>query len=121
MADENLSPYLSRTMSMYPHYNQFDKEQLYTANQFNTINGLIESHPNDLKIQGKVNWHLLGWGTYWDVQYVRWEHGQVKWEENVTEIRLMPASFYTVTVQVDKPGSYKFGSSEMNMEYTVLG
>ncbi|KAG2211915.1 hypothetical protein INT47_004602 [Mucor saturninus] len=124
VADENLSPYLSRTMSsLYPQfdYNKFDKNQIYGANQFDAINGLIRSNPSDLKIKGEVDWHLLGWGTYWDVQYIRWEHGQVWWGESVTEIRLMPASFYTVTVQVDTPGTYDFGSSAMNMEYTVLG
>lgn len=123
VADENLSPYLSRTMSsLYPHFDShdFDKNQIYRANQFDSINGLVASNPSDLILKSTVDWHLLGWGTYWDVQYLKWQHGKVFWGDRpVTEVRLMPASFYTVKLDFDKAGTYDFGSKDMHMQYIV--
>lgn len=110
--------------SIYPNFDssKFDKEQIYQANQFHSINGLILSNPSDLILKRSVNWHLLGWGTYWDVQYVKWQHGKVVWSgTTVDHIRLMPASFYTVTVNFDTNGKYQFGSLDMVMQYTVTG
>lgn len=73
-----------------------------------------------------MDWHLLGWGTYWDVRYIKWENSQVSWNgEVVDHIRLMPASFYTATIKPSKrEGHFKFGSLDdevngMSMKYHV--
>jgi hypothetical protein len=126
VADENASPYLSRTMStLYPN-TKLNKTELKQANKFNAINGLISSNPGDLIIKNQsVEWHLLGWGTYWDVQFVKWEKGQVIWSDTVIDhVRLMPASFKTVTLKSDLDGNYTFGSLDndkrgMVMQYTI--
>ncbi|KAL9553127.1 hypothetical protein MBANPS3_003435 [Mucor bainieri] len=130
VADENLSPYLAKTMStLYPDMDKskYTHAQLYNANQFNCVNGLISSAPTDLVIRNdSVDWHLLGWGTYWDVRYIKWENSQVSWNDEVVDhIRLMPASFYTATVKPSKrEGHFKFGSLDddmtgMTMKYHV--
>ncbi|CAO3623112.1 unnamed protein product [Mucor fragilis] len=130
VADENLSPYLAKTMStLYPDADtsRYTNTQLYSAHQFHCVNGLISSAPKDLIIRNyTVDWHLLGWGTYWDVRYIKWENSQVSWNDEVVDhIRLMPASFYTATVKPSRrKGSFNFGSldDEMNgmtMKYHV--
>ncbi|KAL7315053.1 hypothetical protein PS15m_006556 [Mucor circinelloides] len=130
VGDENLSPYLAKSMStLYPNFDtsRYNTAQLYKANQFHCVNGLISSAPKDLIIRNHtVDWHLLGWGTYWDVRYIKWENSQVSWnDEVVNHIRLMPASFYTATVKPSKRrGHFNFGSldDEMNgmtMKYHV--
>ncbi|KAL0142487.1 Cupredoxin [Mucor lusitanicus] len=116
VGDENLSPYLAKTMStLYPHVDtsKYTRAQLYSAHQFRCVNGLISLAP-------------LGWGTYWDVRHIKWENSQVSWNgEVVDHIRLMPASFYTATIKPSKrEGHFKFGSLDdevngMSMKYHV--
>lgn len=126
MADENSSPYIGRTMStLYPK-TKLDETERRTANKFNVINGLISSTPSDLVIKQKsTDWHLLGWGTYWDVQFVKWQSGKVEWnDETVSFIRLMPASFKTFTLTSNSSGKFYFGSVNvekvgMLMQYAV--
>lgn len=126
MADENASPYLGRTMStLYPN-TKLNETERKIANRFNVINGLISSSPNDLVVKKKsTDWHLLGWGTYWDVQYVKWEKGKVEWnDEIVSNVRLMPASFKTITLTSNSSGMFNFGSLDnqkggMIMQYAV--
>lgn len=126
MADENASPYLGRTMStLYPN-TKLNETERKIANRFNVINGLIASTPNDLVVRKKsTDWHLLGWGTYWDVQYVKWEKGKVEWnDEIVSNVRLMPASFKTITLTSNSSGLFNFGSLDnqkggMIMQYAV--
>jgi hypothetical protein len=126
VADENASPYLSRTMStLYPD-SKLNKAELSQANKFNVINGLVSSDPKDLVIKQKsVEWHLLGWGTYWDVQYLKWGHGKVAWSDTIVDhVRLMPASFKTVTLTSTKNGKYNFESLDndkggMIMQYVI--
>lgn len=130
MSDENLSPYLSQTMSeLYVGFNssKYNDDEIYRASQFHSINGLVSSSPKDLIVRQKtVNWHLLGWGTYWDVKYIKWKMSSINWnDKSVDYIRLMPASFYTATVTSKKNGTMSFGSLDneedgMVMSYTVL-
>lgn len=122
VSDENHSPYLDKTFSeLYPKVSN----NSYRANKFPSINGLIKSAPTDLVIKNTCSWHLLGWGTYWDVQNVQWEHGEITWSDTmVDQIKLMPASFYTITMHPNKNGKYQFGSLDekskgMVMQYTV--
>lgn len=128
VADENMSPYFKRTMSeLYPEFDpsKYEASEIYRANQFHSINGLVSSSPSDLIIRKKADWHLLGWGTYWDVQHVKWENGEITWScKTVDQIRLMPASFYTITVNPESNGKWKFGSLDneadgMVMQYVV--
>lgn len=130
VGDENLSPYLEKTMStLYPDFDKskYDDTQLYKANQFHCVNGLVSSVPRDLIIKNyTVDWHLLGWGTYWDVKYIKWENSQISWNDEVVDyIRLMPASFYTATIKpFQRKGQFKFGSLDdegdgMLMKYSV--
>jgi hypothetical protein len=130
VADENLSPYITQTMStLYSDFDssKYDDDEIYRANQFHSINGLISSSPRDLIIkQNKVNWHLLGWGTYWDVKYIKWQASDITWNGALVDyVRLMPASFYTATVSSKKNGTMRFGSLDneedgMVMYYSVL-
>jgi hypothetical protein len=114
--------------SLYPDFDstKYSDSEIYRANQFYSINGLVTSSPSDLIITKKVDWHLLGWGTYWDVQYVKWENGDITWSgTTVDQIRLMPASFYTITINPETSGQWNFGSlgntgDGMVMQYTVL-
>ncbi|KAI8637136.1 Cupredoxin [Parasitella parasitica] len=130
VGDENLSPYIAKTMSsLYPNFDRskYDETEIYKANQFNCINGLVSSAPKDLIVKDNtIDWHLLGWGTYWDVKYIKWENSQASWnDETVDYIRLMPASFYTATIKPLKHnGQFKFGALDnekdgMIMKYKV--
>ncbi|KAI8991621.1 Cupredoxin [Mycotypha africana] len=130
--DENLSPYLAKTMAkLYPDFNdaKYDKKTIYNARTFPSINGLSMASPKDLVLKGgkELVWHLLGWGTYWDVQYLKWQNAEVILDEQkVDYVRLMPASFYTVTVISQDVGVYKFGYLEnsdrkcMAMNYRIV-
>ncbi|KAI9469041.1 MAG: Cupredoxin [Benjaminiella poitrasii] len=136
MADETLSPYHNKTMTeLYSTFDEskYSQDEIYKAKQFPSINGLISSSPSDLVFNDKdsVNWHLIGWGTYWDVENMKWENGKIINSNNPTAVsnnyvRLMPASFYGVTLKFDKNnGEYAFGSLDsknndsMSMKYKV--
>ncbi|GAA5805122.1 Cupredoxin [Helicostylum pulchrum] len=128
VSDENYSPYLRRTLSeLYPKVDvaKMEENEFYQINTFPSVNGLASSAPTDLVIKKPVDWHLLGWGTYWDVQNVKWEHGEITWSDAIVDqIRLMPASFYTVTMHPKTNGKYLFGAlnnrtAGMVMQYTV--
>ncbi|CEP07657.1 hypothetical protein [Parasitella parasitica] len=126
VSDENLSPYIAKTMStLRPDLDKtkYDETQLYKANQFSCVNGLISSAPKDLIVKNNsVDWHLLGWGTYWDVRFIKWESSEVSLNgDTVDYIRLMPASFYTATVKPAKDhGQFKFGALDNEKEGMIM-
>ncbi|KAI8361729.1 Cupredoxin [Blakeslea trispora] len=96
VVDENQSPYFDRTLLNLTKSNATES---YAANQFPSINGLISSSPKDLIIQPNTTWHLIGWGTYWDMQQMYWQDTRVDLNgHDVESVRVMPASFHTVTV-----------------------
>ncbi|KAI7904549.1 Cupredoxin [Cokeromyces recurvatus] len=133
VADENLSPYLSQTMSeLYPDFDisNYDQDKVYKAHQFPSINGLISSSPKDLVFnETVVQWHLLGWGSYMDVEFIKWENATIIDGNNPTAminnyVRLMPASFYSVILKLEEiQGEYQFGSLDnqngMTMKYKM--
>ena len=126
VSDENASPYLNRTLSTFYPNHTLNATEFKLANKFHAINGLVHAAPKDLIIKkNSTLWHLLGWGTFVDVQYVKWEHGSLNLNgENVNHVRLMPASFKTATVQLDQNGKFAFGSLDnktlgMVMTYSV--
>lgn len=122
VSDEDESPYIKKTISdLYLKQDTHRK-----SNSFDVINGLIHSSPSDLVFKKKkVVWHLIGWGTHWDIHYVKWEHGKaVLNDKQVDQVRLFPASFYTVNLQFNESGQWKFGyldqkSEGMTMYYNV--
>lgn len=122
VSDEDESPYLKKTISdLYLKQDTHRK-----SNSFDVINGLIHSSPSDLVFRkNKVVWHLIGWGTHWDIHYVKWEHGKAVLNgKQVDQVRLFPASFYTVNLQFNESGRWKFGyldqkSEGMTMYYNV--
>ncbi|CEG75964.1 hypothetical protein RMATCC62417_10927 [Rhizopus microsporus] len=128
ISDERQSAYFDKSVSTL-----YDKAKLKedtgmhsTINGFHVINGLVNSSPIDLVFKKKkVVWHLIGWGTFWDTQYVKWENARVTLNGKRThQVRLYPASFYTVTLQFKESGQWKFGyldreSEGMIMHYNV--
>ncbi|RCH77731.1 hephaestin-like 1, partial [Rhizopus stolonifer] len=125
VTDENQSPYLHQTKStLYPDFDstKYNDKQLYQANQFHTINGLVSSSPKDLVVKVNTTWHLIGWGTYWDMRNVQWQNAQIYWdEEQVDHIRIMPASFQTAIITPNShKGTYQFGVLKSSKEEMVM-
>ncbi|KAI8388069.1 Cupredoxin [Radiomyces spectabilis] len=116
-SNENLSPYLDRTMAeLAPQLDlqaiQENRMAFRHSNNKQSINGLMFSAPRDLIIPTSktIQWHLLGWGSMMDLQDIRWEHGAVTlFDKPVSHIRLYPATFRTVQVKADQKGDYQFG------------
>lgn len=82
------------------------------ANIKQSVNGLISSHPEDLVLEADTiyQWHVLGWGSVKDLHTITWQQGQVTlFDQPIRQIRLMPASFRTLQIKVDEPGSWQFG------------
>ncbi|KAI8330583.1 Cupredoxin [Chlamydoabsidia padenii] len=115
-SDENLSPYLEKTMA---YHNQLDQDQIdamagdptpfYLSNVKQVINGLMLSSPSSLVFQQgvPVHWHMLAWGSFLDIHTVRWESGKVRlFGRRVTQLRLLPASFRTVVFTPSSSGSF---------------
>ncbi|KAI9482506.1 Cupredoxin [Zychaea mexicana] len=118
--NENHSPYLSQTVQkLAPYvdldlvkYNQTTMRTFRQSNIKRTINGLLMSEPNDLilKQDKQVQWHLLGWGSFNDLQMISWQQAQISlFDVPVSQIRLLPATFRTVQVIPDTPGTFEFG------------
>ncbi|OBZ86865.1 Hephaestin-like protein 1 [Choanephora cucurbitarum] len=129
VADENQSPYFDRTLSTLDTDIETLRQnvtEFYAANQFPSINGLISSSPKDLIIKPGTTWHLIGWGTYWDMQKMYWQDSQVKLNgESVDHVRIMPASFHSLVVTPNNHanqshifGTFESYDQEMSMSFT---
>ncbi|KAI9027658.1 Cupredoxin [Phycomyces nitens] len=119
-SDENLSPYLPRTIKELG--SQLDiagiqrdratRHAFYRSNVKQCINGIIYSSPIDLVISRSdvTQWHLLGWGSFLDMHDVSWENASVIMNgQRIETVKLFPASFRTVQVQAtDKQGRFGF-------------
>ncbi|ORY93301.1 Cupredoxin [Syncephalastrum racemosum] len=119
--NENLSPYLQKTIDTLHHTLAMDEirrtEQsrnlFYTSNIKQTVNGLISADATDLRLSTgvPVQWHLLGWGSEQDIEPVSWEDGLVElFDNSVKEIRLLPATFRTIAFTPSRPGVWGFGA-----------
>ncbi|KAI9260773.1 Cupredoxin [Phascolomyces articulosus] len=135
--NENHTPYLTETVHKLAHHvdlevvkhNQTAKREFRLSNIKQSINGLIMAEPKDLVLEQdeSIQWHLLGWGSFNDLQMVSWQQGHVSmFDIPVSQIRLMPASFRTVKVTPGIPGTFQFGFLNhesgiegMNMYYQV--
>lgn len=118
--NENVSPYLPQTLAELAPQIDFgavkSNRSAHTlfrrANIKQSVNGLITSRPNDLVLQTDTiyQWHVLGWGSVKDLHTITWQQGEVTlYDQPVRQVRLMPASFRTLQIKVDEPGSWQFG------------
>ncbi|KAI8147273.1 Cupredoxin [Fennellomyces sp. T-0311] len=118
--NENLSPYLSRTIKQLATHldldlvkqNQTMLRRFRFANIKKAINGLIMAEPDDLvlNLYDIYQWHILGWGSFNDLQMVSWQQAQVSmFDAPVSQVRLLPASFRTLQVTPDTKGTFQFG------------
>ncbi|KAI9322306.1 Cupredoxin [Dichotomocladium elegans] len=135
--NENISPYLTQTVTDLAHdidFNAIKMNQTAHAifrrsNIKQSINGIMMAQPNDLVLQTGTtyDWHLLGWGSVKDMPRVSWEHGDVSLNgRQISQIRLLPATFKTVQLKADTSGFWQFGyltgapgPEGMTMWYTV--
>ncbi|KAI8876307.1 Cupredoxin [Backusella circina FSU 941] len=120
VADENQSPYLTRTLSELTSQKMKPKDHRIPC-----INGLATASPKDLVIKADTIWHLIGWGTFVDDHNIRWENGEVeRYNELIGSIRLFPASFYTITYRPTQAGIDVVGDldrdSTMRMRFYVV-
>ncbi|KAI8063630.1 Cupredoxin [Gongronella butleri] len=123
-SDENLSPYLSKTMEdddgVAGHLDvaaiermDGDPTPFYLSNVKQMVNGLMMARPRSLVLrQGQsVDWHVLAWGSFIDIVDVAWENGVVEHNGRVVQhLSLLPAIFRTVTITPDQAGFWKFGA-----------
>lgn len=135
--NENLSPYMSKTMEQVANHvnqqeirkNRHAIQRFKQSNIKQTINGFILGHPADLilPVNEITTWHLLGWGSYNDMQLVSWENAKVTlFNTPISQVRLMPATFKTVQVIPQEAGTGRFGYLKgeqglhgMSMYYTA--
>lgn len=111
------------------HKNQHTIRRFKQSNIKQTINGFMLGRPKDMTLPANktTTWHLLGWGSYNDVQLISWENAEVTlFDTPISQIRLMPATFKTVKVVPEEPGVGRFGYLKgkqglhgMSMYYTV--
>ncbi|KAL0078938.1 Cupredoxin [Phycomyces blakesleeanus] len=133
-SDENLSPYLTRTIKeLGPQLDisgiqkdRTTRHAFYRSNVKQSINGIMYSSPSDLVVSRSslTQWHLLGWGSFLDMHDVSWDNASVlMYGQKVENVKLFPASFRTVQVQAtDKRGSFgllkgKLAGHGMIMEF----
>lgn len=104
-SDENLSPYLERTIANHPHLDEDlidamdgDPTPFYLSNVKQVVNGWMLSSPLKVKAGEPVDWHVLAWGSFLDIHTVRWDHGRARlFDRPVSKVRLLPASFRTLS------------------------
>ncbi|KAI9251553.1 hypothetical protein BY458DRAFT_523818 [Sporodiniella umbellata] len=120
------SQYFEKTLTKFEQNTQDNQQMKSKSHIYSVINGLINSSPPDLIFRKKkVVWHLVAWGTFWDTHHIKWSHGDITFHnKKVNQIRLYPASFYTVTLTFKTSGQYKFGNLDnegagMVMYYNV--
>ncbi|KAG2217041.1 hypothetical protein INT45_002378 [Circinella minor] len=118
--NENHSHYLSNTVHRLAHHVDLDliknnpkaMREFRLSNIKRSINGMIMAEPTDLilKQDTTTQWHVLGWGSFNDIQMISWQQAQVSmFDSPVSQIRLLPASFRTLQVTPDTPGTFQFG------------
>ena len=106
-------------------HNETAMREFRRSNIKRSINGMIIAEPTDLvlKQDDLIQWHLLGWGSFNDLQMVSWQQAQVSmFDSPVSQIRLLPASFRTVQVIPDTLGTYQFGfvNGESGIEGMIM-
>ncbi|KAI8089984.1 Cupredoxin [Halteromyces radiatus] len=127
-SDENLSPYMKKTMDQ--RIDRLDQQSIdkmtgdptpfYLSNVKQMINGLMLDRSMVFRRGQTVTWHLLAWGSFLDIQDLRWENGQVElYGKSITHLRLLPASFRTVLFTPHDQGIWNFGY--LNGEQGVHG
>lgn len=130
-SDENLSPYLKRTMSYIRP--DLDKKKIknmkgdptpfYLSNIKHMINGyMLYKSPLSLSFHQNqsITWHVIAWGSFLDIHDLRWDGGKVYlFNRRISQLRLLPASFHTLTFVPDQLGKLNFGF--LNGEQGVYG
>ncbi|CAO3612187.1 unnamed protein product [Cunninghamella echinulata] len=129
-SDENLSPYLQKTMTFIRP--DLDKQQIekmkgditpfYLSNIKHMINGFMHHHPSSLTFykHQPITWHVIAWGSFLDIHDLRWQGGKIyRFNRTISQLRLLPASFHTLTFIPDQQGTWQFGF--LNGEQGVYG
>ncbi|KAF7654103.1 hypothetical protein LDENG_00073910 [Lucifuga dentata] len=116
--DENESWYLDeniRTQVRNPPRNLKEDETFIESNKMHGINGYVYSNLNGLNMEvgDKVYWYLMAMGNEVDIHTAHWHGHSVEYKldggpHRVDVFELFPATFQTVKMRPQYPGSWLF-------------